>query len=97
MTAYYVIEYLNQSGWIAKHNSIIPSDAPTLVDWYPPEPQVAFNISKLYSLSDESLERLTQVLPRRTSATTVTLGNPLIKRLTTQQIATITQKGWTIA
>lgn len=97
VSTYYAIEYLNQTGWIAKHNSIIPQDASSLVDWYPPEPQVAFNMSKLYSLSDESLERLVQVLPKRTSATTITLGNPLIKRLTTQQIATIVQKGWTIA
>lgn len=97
MGTFYVTEYLNQSGWVAKHSSIIPSEAQSLVDWYPPEPQVAFNISKLYSLSDESLERLVQVLPKRTTATTVTMGNPLIKRLTTQQIATITQKGWTIA
>lgn len=91
-----VYTMLDQSGWNISNTGLIP-DSQVLVDWYPPVISVTANISKLYSLSDASLERLVRVLPQRTTTATLTMGAPLIKRLSTEQIATIIGKGWALA
>lgn len=88
---------INLTGWShASSNALIPNNV-DIVEWYPAVTNVAHAINVMFSLSNESLQRLADTLPKRTSAAAITMGIPISRRLTAAQIATITQKGWTIA
>ena len=69
----------------------------SLVDYWPSVISINQNYSNATSLSIASLLRIIDSLPVVTEARTLTLGQVNKLKLTAEQIAVATQKGWTVA
>ena len=68
-----------------------------LTDYWPPVISINQDYSSATSLSIASLLRIIDSLPTATKARTLTLGQINKLKLTAEQIAVATQKGWTVA
>ena len=69
-------------------------------DFYPPETgfaPVSFSINIAQKLTRESLVRILNALPTVTAKTTLTMGAPLLAKLTDDDKAIATGRGWTLA
>lgn len=95
----YSCEYLDIRNWdVSKAtNNYAPTFA-KLIDYYPPK---LYPINQTYvnatCLNAESLVRILEALPEVTTAKTITLGQPHLLKLTQEEIAIATEKGWTVA
>ena len=69
----------------------------SLVDYWPSVISINQNYSNATALSIASLLRIIASLPVATGARTLTLGQTNKLKLTAEQIAVATQKGWTVA
>jgi surface protein len=68
-----------------------------LVDFYPPKNISAnMSMSKSKSLSHDSLIRIINNLITTTSTKTLTLGATNLAKLTADEVAIATNKGWTV-
>ena len=95
----YSCEYLDIRNWdISKSTGSYTPNYNKLIDYYPPQ---LYPINQTYanaiSLSAESLVRILEALPEVTTTKTVTLGQNNILKLTQEEIAIATEKGWTVA
>lgn len=70
---------------------------PALVDLYPPTIYISQNWSGCQFLSHESLMRIINGLPTVNTTQTLTLGASNTVKLTAEEIAIATGKGWTVA
>ena len=71
---------------------------PALVDFYPPKNISAnMSVSKSTALSHDSLMRIINNLITTTSTKTLTLGATNLAKLTADEVAIATGKGWTVA
>lgn len=78
-------------------NPLIPGNTVYLLtDFYPVASPVAQNYSSMPNLSRESILRILNTLPVTSVARTVTLGNNRSK-ITIEDIAIATEKGWAVA
>lgn len=99
----YVLEGLDLSGWNMSNvtdttsSSNVWSSCYFLRDLQFTAMYVSFSLSNSTMLSDESLASVISSLPTVTTSKTLTLGNKLKNRLTTAQITSATEKGWSIA
>lgn len=79
------------------NGNIIPAECRMLTDYDGTDNGYSHNLSSNFSLSTTSLKNILINLPTVTAATTITLGSALLSKLTAEQIAVATQKGWTVA
>ena len=79
------------------NGNIIPVECRLLTDYDGTDNGYSHNLSSNFSLSTTSLKNILINLPTVTAATTITLGSALLSKLTAEQIAVATQKGWTVA
>ena len=93
------LEYLDISDWdLSAATSWVCPNMPALRDYYPPAtPAIAHSYGAAYSLTAESLVRILNALPTLSAAKTITLGTLNKNKLTADQIAIATNKGWTVA
>ena len=93
-------EYIDISGMnlVGSSNVNVPNIAGShLVDFYPPYlPAVAMKFDNDIMISHDSLVRILNRLPTLTSAKTITLGQSNRLKLTPEEIAIATNKGWTV-
>ena len=69
----------------------------SLVDFYPPQNiNAPMSVEKSTSLSHDSLIRILNNLMTQTSTKTLTLGSTNLAKLTAEEIAIATNKGWTV-
>lgn len=89
--------YHNMTGWTIPDDNLncLPNNA-FMVDYYPPTVRVSHSYNGSYNLSHASLMRILNSLPTVTTAQTLTLGT-VKARLTAEEIAIATEKGWTVA
>ena len=67
-------------------------------DYYPPiNINKAFNISNAYFLSHDSLIRIFNNLSTVTGSPKITLGTSNLSKLTAEEIAIATNKGWQVS
>ena len=94
----YSLQSINLSGWDVSRLStnVAYPNGYMLIDYWPSVISVNQNYSGATSLSIASLLRIIDSLPVVTEARTLTLGQNKLK-LTAEQIAVATQKGWTVA
>ena len=92
------LQSINLSGWDVSHLSTNVSypNGRALTDYWPSVISINQNYSSAAALSIASLLRIIDSLPVATGARTLTLGQNKLK-LTAEQIAVATQKGWTVA
>ena len=95
----YNLQSLNLSGWDVSHLStnVAYPNGYMLTDYWPSVISINQNYSNATSLSIASLLRIIDSLPVATGARTLTLGQTNKLKLTAEQIAVATQKGWTVA
>ena len=93
------LRYLDLSAWdLHLSTNITVPNSPMLVDYYPPIlPAVNHSYADAVCLSRESLLRIIDRLPRASAARTLTLGQSNKLKLTAEEIAVATGKGWTVA
>ena len=93
------LEYLDLGSWdLSAATSWICPNQPLLRDFYPPvTPAITHSYAAAYSLTPESLVRILNALPTLSTAKTITLGALNKNKLTADQIAIATNKGWTVA
>ena len=95
----YNLQSINLSGWdvsrLSSTNVAYPNGG-MLIDYWPSVISTNQSYSSAASLSIASLLRIIDSLPVATGARTLTLGQNKLK-LTAEQIAVATQKGWTVA
>ena len=93
------LQSLNLSGWDVSHLSTNVSypNGYILTDYWPFVISIDQNYSSAPALSIASLLRIIDSLPVVTGARTLTLGRINKLKLTAEQIAVATQKGWTVA
>ena len=95
----YSLQSLNLSGWdTGSVTSLWDAwkNCYSLVDYWPSVISINHNYDSATALSIASLLRIIDSLPVATGARTLTLGQNKLK-LTAEQIAVATQKGWTVA
>ena len=86
---------------------VLPAQASNVADHRPNEPCIQhFNGVKIYvshtyaaalMLTPDSLRAILQRLPTSTGTKTITLSRGNLLKLTAEEIAVATQKGWTVA
>ena len=96
----YSLQSLNLSGWDT--SSVTDMGAAwqgcySLVDYWPSVISINHNYDGATALSIASLLRIIDSLPVVAEARTLTLGQTNKLKLTAEQIAVATQKGWTVA
>ena len=92
------LQSINLSGWDVSHLStnVAYPNGYMLADYWPPVISINQNYDSAAALSIASLLRIIDSLPVVTGTRTLTLGQNKLK-LTAEQIAVATQKGWTVA
>ena len=96
----YSLQSLNLSGWDVSSVTNLSGawqNCYSLVDYWPSVISINHDYSSATSLSIASLLRIIDSLPVVTEARTLTLGQNNKLKLTAEQIAVATQKGWTVA
>ena len=95
----YSLQSLNLSGWNVSHLStnVAYPNGSMLTDYWPSVISINQNYNNATALSIASLLRIIDSLPVVTEARTLTLGQNNKLKLTAEQIAVATQKGWTVA
>ena len=96
----YNLKSLNLSGWDVSDVTNLQAawqNCYSLVDYWPSVISINQDYSSATSLSIASLLRIIASLPVVTGARTLTLGQTNKLKLTAEQIAVATQKGWTVA
>ena len=93
------LRYLDIHNWdISVSTNSYPPNIPVLVDYYPPK---LYSVNQTYAdakmLSKDSLVRILEALPTVSTAKTITLGQTNKVKLTDEEIAIATEKGWTVA
>ena len=93
------LQSLNLSGWDVSRLStnVAYPNGGMLIDYWPSVISINQDYSSAASLSIASLLRIIDSLPVVTEARTLTLGQTNKLKLTAEQIAVATQKGWTVA
>ena len=94
------LQSLNLSGWDTGSVTNMAGawqNCYSLVDYWPSVISINQNYSSAAALSIASLLRIIGSLPVATEARTLTLGQTNKLKLTAEQIAVATQKGWTVA
>ena len=93
------LQSLNLSGWDVSglSTNVAYPNGYMLTDYWPSVISVNQNYSGATSLSIASLLRIISSLPVVAEARTLTLGQTNKLKLTAEQIAVATQKGWTVA
>ena len=93
------LQSLNLSGWDVSHLStnVAYPNGSMLTDYWPSVISINQNYNNATALSIASLLRIIDSLPVATGARTLTLGQNNKLKLTAEQIAVATQKGWTVA
>lgn len=93
------LQSINLSGWDVSRLSTNVSypNSSMLADYWPPVISINQNYNGAPALSIASLLRIIDSLPVVTEARTLTLGQNNKLKLTAEQIAVATQKGWTVA
>ena len=93
------LQSIDLSGWDVSHLStnVAYPNGGMLIDYWPSVISINQNYSNATSLSIASLLRIIDSLPVATGARTLTLGQTNKLKLTAEQIAVATQKGWTVA
>ena len=95
----YNCEYIDLRNWdiSVSTNSNTPNLS-ALTDYYPPQ---LYPVNQTYAdafcLTSDSLVRILQALPEVSTAKTITLTQFNKLKLTSEQIAIATEKGWTVA
>lgn len=93
-----VIKEINISGIDFGANVFPGNGCPPLTEFYPAKIYEAnFSMSMFKNLSKASLLRIIDALPETTGTYTATLGNENLVKLTADEIAVATGKGWTLA
>ena len=96
----YSLQSLNLSGWdvsrLSSTNVAYPNGS-MLADYWPSVISINQNYNSAEALSIASLLRIIDSLPVVTETRTLTLGKTNKLKLTAEQIAVATQKGWTVA
>ena len=96
----YSLQSLDLSGWDTGSVTTLQDawkNCYSLVDYLPPVIAINHSYSDAVELSIASLLRIIDSLPVVTGARTLTLGQNNKLKLTAEQIAVATQKGWTVA
>ena len=96
----YSLQSLDLSGWDVSSVTNLSAawqNCHNLVDYLPPVIAINHSYSDAVELSIASLLRIIDSLPVVTGARTLTLGQNNKLKLTAEQIAVATQKGWTVA
>ena len=95
----YSLQSINLSGWDVSRLStnVTYPNGGMLIDYWPSVMSINQNYSNAAALSIASLLRIIDSLPVATGARTLTLGQINKLKLTAEQIAVATQKGWTVA
>ena len=95
----YSLQSLNLSGWNVSHLStnVAYPNGSMLTDYWLSVISINKNYNNATALSIASLLRIIDSLPVVTEARTLTLGQNNKLKLTAEQIAVATQKGWTVA
>ena len=96
----YNLQSLNLSGWDTGSVTNLQDawrNCYSLVDYWPSVVSINHNYDSATALSIASLLRIIGSLPVVTEARTLTLGQTNKLKLTAEQIAVATQKGWTVA
>lgn len=96
----YGLQSLNLSGWDVSSVTNMAyawQNCHSLVDYLPPVIAINHSYSDAVELSIASLLRIIDSLPVVTGTRTLTLGQTNKLKLTAEQIAVATQKGWTVA
>ena len=96
----YSLQSLNLSGWDTGSLTALQNawqNCSSLVDYLPPVVAIDHSYGSTTELSIASLLRIIASLPVVTGARTLTLGQTNKLKLTAEQIAVATQKGWTVA
>ena len=93
------LQSLDLSGWDVSHLStnVTYPNGNMLTDYWPSVISINQSYSSATSLSIASLLRIIDSLPVATGARTLTRGQTNKLKLTAEQIAVATQKGWTVA
>ena len=94
------LQSLNISGWDVSSVTNLSGtwqNCHSLVDYWPSVISINHNYDSAAALSIASLLRIIDSLPVVTEARTLTLGQTNKLKLTAEQIAVATQKGWTVA
>ena len=93
------LQSINLSGWDVSHlsTSVAYPTGAMLIDYWPSVISINQNYSSASALSIASLLRIIDSLPVATGARTLTLGQTNKVKLTAEQIAVATQKGWRVA
>ena len=97
--ACYSLQSLNLSGWDVSSVTDLSAawqNCYSLVDYWPSVISIDQNYSSATALSIASLLRIIDSLPVATGTRTLTLGQTNKLKLTAEQIAVATQKGWTV-
>ena len=95
----YNLQSINLSGWDVSRLStnVAYPNGGMLIDYWPSVISTNQSYSSAAALSIASLLRIIDSLPVVTEARTLTLGQDNKLKLTAEQIAVATQKGWTVA
>ena len=95
----YNLQSINLSGWDVSRLStnVAYPNGGMLIDYWPSVISTNQSYSSAAALSIASLLRIIASLPVVTGARTLTLGQTNKLKLTAEQIAVATQKGWTVA
>ena len=93
------LQSINLSGWDVSRLStnVAYPNGGMLIDYWPSVISINQNYSSASALSIASLLRIIDSLPVATGARTLTLGQTNKLKLTAEQIAVATQKGWMVA
>ena len=96
----YNLQSLNLSGWDVSSVTNLSGawqNCYSLVDYWPSVISINHNYDSATALSIASLLRIIDSLPVATGTRTLTLGQTNKLKLTAEQIAVATRKGWTVA
>ena len=96
----YSLQSLNLSGWDTGSVTTLQDawkNCYSIVDYLPPVIAINHSYSDAVELSIASLLRIIDSLPVATGTRTLTLGQNNKLKLTAEQIAVATQKGWAVA
>ena len=95
----YSLQSLNLSGWDVSRLStnVAYPNGSMLIDYWPSVISINQNYGSAAALSIASLLRIIDSLPTATEDRTLTLGQINKLKLTAEQIAVATQKGWRVA
>jgi len=92
------LQSINLSGWdVSRLSNVAYPNGSMLIDYWPSVISINQNYNSAAALSIASLLRIIDSLPVVTGTRTLTLGKTNKLKLTAEQIAIATQKGWTVA